>query len=94
MAAYQSGETIRLAATITDSDGEAADPTTAKIAINDPSGTQVVTAVDMVNPEVGSYHYDYLIPNDIGAYNWQVTAVGSAGRITIVKDSFNVELSI
>lgn len=90
---YQVGETIRLTASITNDDG-AADPATVKITVNSPNNSKVVAAQDMENPTVGSYYYDYLIPNNTGKYSWKATATGAGGRITIVKDSFNVDASI
>lgn len=84
----QIGETIRLQVSITDSTSAAADPSTVKISINLPTGIAAVTASDMTKSETGSYYYDYLIPTDLGTYNWNVTAVGLGGRITISKDNF------
>ena len=94
MAARQVGETIRLNAVITDVDGDPGDPVTVKIAINLPDGTEALPATDMVNSAVGSYYYDYLIPSSEGTYSWNITAVGAAGRITIVKDIFSVNPAI
>ena len=91
---HQIGETLRLTATITDIDVEEVNPTTVKISINKPNGTPIITLIAMENPATGSYYYDYLISNDTGVYKWKVTAVGTGGRITIVKDSFVVEKSI
>lgn len=91
---YQAGETIRLEAAITDSAGEPVGPTTVKIAINKPDGTEGVVSSGMTNPDTGSYYYDYLIPDDLGTYNWHVIATGSTGRITICKDMFSVNTEI
>lgn len=91
---YQIGETIRLTATITDINEAAVNPATVKIAINKPRKIVAAVLVDMTNPTVGLYYYDYLIPSDTGVYKWKVTATGSEDRITIVKDSFTVEKSI
>ena len=94
MAAYQVGETIRLIATITDNDDVAVDPIITKISINSPDGEIAVASSDMIKSEIGSYYYDYLIPDDTGTYSWKVTGTGSGGRITIVKNSFSTEISI
>lgn len=90
----QIGETIRLLVTITNVDGDASDPATVKISINLPDGEGSVVAVNMTKSETGSYYYDYLIPSNLGDYNWNVTATGSGGRITIVKDSFSATTAI
>jgi len=93
---YQLGETIRFTATITDSDEAAADPTTVTISIRNPVGTMVVTDQTMTNPSVGSYYYDYttLSAGVEGMYTVEVTATGSAGRVTIELDTFIAEESI
>jgi len=91
---YQTGETIRITATITDEAGAAADPTTTVISIEDPAETMLVTDAAMTQSVSGTYYYDYDIPNTVGSYRAQVTATGSSGRITIVPDRFLVEASI
>lgn len=92
--ANQVGETIRLTATITDVDEEAINPTTVKISINKPDGAQALPATSMVNPSIGSYHYDYLAPSVLGTYAWNVTAIGSGGRVTIAKDMFSIDEAV
>lgn len=94
MTVYQTTETITLKATITDSAGAAADPTTVVISVMKPDGTLDVDGVAMTKDLVGSYHYDYTIPSDIGTYKSQVTATGSAGRTTVEPNRFLVEASI
>lgn len=94
MSVYQVGETIRLNASITNDSETSVDPSTVKIKIKNPDGTEAVASSDMVNPAVGSYYYDYLISDNTGTYNWSVTATGSEGRITIVKDMFSVNSAI
>lgn len=89
---YQVGETIRLKATITNIAGSAVDPTTVVIAINKPDRTAGVGSADMDKEEVGVYFYDFDIPEGTGTYQYNVTAVGSAGRVTIVRDNFKVEI--
>lgn len=88
---YQAGETIRLNASITDVDLAAVDPSTVKISINGPDGVAIIESANMENPAVGSYRYDYLIPGSFGTFRYNVNAVGGAGRITIVKDTFEVD---
>lgn len=90
---YQTGETLRLTATITDSDGVAADPAATVISIEKPDGTLDIDGSAMTKAAVGSYYYDYAIPS-MGTYKAQVTATGSTGRVTIVPDRFLVEASI
>ena len=92
--ADQIGETPRLVATITDVDNDSVDPPIVTISINKPNKVVDVVTVAMTNPAVGSYYYDYLIPDITGTYNWKVTATGSGGRVTIGKTSFTVEKSI
>ena len=89
---YQVGETPRLIATITDLGGVATDPSSVKININKPDGVAAVESASMAKDATGSYYYDYLLPIDVlGTYRYNVTATGSTGRKTIVKDSFLVE---
>lgn len=94
MAAYQTGETIRLKAAITDVNDVVASPTTVKISINKPNGVAAVESADMINPSAGSYYYDYLIPSDEGTYSWKTVATGASSRVTIVKSLFSGEESI
>lgn len=91
---YQAGETIRLTATITNSAGAAADPTTTLISIEKPDGTLAVDGSAMTKSAVGSYYYDYLISSSVGVYTVKLKATGSGGRVTIVPDSFKVEATI
>ena len=90
----QAGETIRLLVAITNNNGIASDPATVNISINLPDGESAVTSVSMTKTGTGSYYYDYLIAANLGVYNWNVTAVGSGGRVTIEKDSFSVNTAI
>ncbi len=91
---YQIGETVRLTATITNSAGAAADPTTTLISIEKPDGTLIVDGAAMTNSAVGSYYYDYLIPASEGVYLVKIKATGSSSRVTIVPDTFKVEATI
>jgi len=94
MITYQTGETVRMTATITDSGGAAADPATTKISVAKPGGTLAVDGVAMTKSATGIYYYNYTIGSDVGTYKVQVKATGSGGRITIVPDVFAVEASI
>ena len=93
--AYQTGETIRLIATITDSAGSAVDPTTVTITIENAPGIKVVDTEDMTKSETGTYYYDYDIPginiSETGTYTYRVKATGSSNRVSIAKDSFLVD---
>lgn len=91
---YQVGETLRLNAVITDSNGNLYDPSSVKIKINKPGGTEALPLSNMMELSKGSYYYDYLIPNNLGTYKWSVTTTGFSGRITIVKNMFNVDAAI
>ena len=91
---YQVGETIRLTAAVTNIAGSAVDPVTMKIAINKPNGVVAGSAINMEKEETGVYCYDYLIPDNTGVYRYKTTAVGADDRITIVKDTFSVEIPI
>lgn len=98
MTTYQLGETVRVTATITDSDGNAADPLTVKVSIETPAGSLAVDATTMTKAATGSYYYDYTIPAATagipGKYNYKVTATGTSSRVTIVKSNFRAEASI
>lgn len=93
MTTYQVGETVRITATITDSDGSAADPTTTTIKIVDPAGTTKVDDSAMTNPSTGTFYYDYTIPSasNEGKWTYNVTGTGASARVTIVKSSFDVD---
>ncbi len=90
---YQEGETIRITAAITDSEGDPAEPTAIVISIEKPDGTLSVNGAAM-SGSAGAYHYDYLIPSDEGVYLVKVKATGTGGRITIKPDDFKVEATI
>jgi len=90
----QVGETVRLLVSIADLAGTPVDPTTVKVAINDPDGEEAVADTDMTKSETGEYYYDYLIPNATGNFTWNATATGSGGRVTIGKKTFPVEAAL
>ena len=94
MTVYQSGETIRIAATIADIDGDAAVPTTVTISIKKPDGTMDITDATMTTDVEGTYYYDYVIPSDVTLYRNEIKATGSGGRVTIEHGNFLVESAI
>lgn len=87
MKIYQAGETARLEAIITDSNGDKSDPATIKITIEELDRTAVVTSVSMTKDVTGEYYYDHTC-GAAGEYRYNVIAVGAGGRVTIVKDRF------
>ena len=94
MTLYQPEETLRISAEIVDSDGDASDPPTVTISIGKPDGSLDVTDAAMTKSAIGSYYYDYTIASSVGTYHSAVTATGSAGRITIEPDNFDVAAAI
>lgn len=94
MTTHQPGESLRIKATIVDTDGDAADPTTVVISIGKPDGSLDVTDAAMTKSATGSYRYDYTIASNEGLYHSAVKATGSAGRITIEPGNFNVAKAI
>ena len=90
MTDHHAGETVRITATIVDTAGSAADPTTVVASVAKPDGTAGVTDQAMTKSAVGSYYYDYTAPTDAGIYTASVKATGSGGRITIEPDTFGV----
>lgn len=92
---YQAGETARLQAAITDINGADATPAAIRITIEKPNGVVVIDDVDMQTEVVAVYYYDYLLPVGLlGEYKYSVKAIGGDGRITISRDSFDVEAAI
>ena len=93
---FQTGETVRLSAAITDSAGAAVDPTAVVISVAKPDGTLAVTDAAMTNDPAatGAYYYDYTISASTGTYKVQIKATGSGGRITITNSLFTAEAAI
>jgi hypothetical protein len=94
MTTYQTGESLRIAAEIVDTDDVAVDPTTVVISIGKPDRSLDITEAAMTKSETGSYYYDYTIASDTGVYYIAVKATGSAGRITIEPGTFDVAAAI
>lgn len=90
MTVHQPGETLRITATIADTDGVAADPVSVVISIAKPDRSLDITEAAMTKAATGSYYYDYSIASDEGVYGIAVKATGNASRVTIEPDTFNV----
>lgn len=90
---YQIGENIKISATITDTDGDAAVPTSVAISIQKPDGTLIVDEVAMSSDVAGTYFYDYVVDSE-RVYRVSIKATGAEGRVTIEPDRFVVEAAI
>lgn len=89
MKIYQEGEHARLGAIVTNASGSYVDPVTIKITIEKLDGTSVATDIDMTQSATGVYYYDHVIGAP-GVYRYNVVAVGTGGRTTIVKSRITV----
>lgn len=85
MADINTGDTVRLSASFTDSAGASADPTTVvlRLSVNGDESSLTYGASAIVKPGVGSYYYDYVVPTAESfyeiIYRWEGTgAVTSA----------------
>ena len=98
MTTYQLGETVRLTATVTDSDGAASDPTSITISIRKPDKAMGITKQAMTKSTTGVYKYNYTIAAEEngleGTYNVRVTATGAEALVSIETSSFDAEVSI
>lgn len=98
MTTYQLGETIKFTATITDTAGDAADPTTTTISIRSPDRAMAVTDQAMTKAATGLYTYKYTIPAEPdgieGTYTVKVETTGSESDVTIEPAEFKAEASI
>lgn len=70
-----------------------ADPTTATLEVEDPSGVTVATVDldDLVRTGVGAYEYTYTIPGPAGRWHYRATA--TAGLTAVGEGSFHVRRS-
>lgn len=70
MADINTGDTVRLAASFTNSAGAAADPTTVvlTLSVNGVESSLTYGASAIVKDSVGEYHYDYVVPTDLSFY--------------------------
>lgn len=92
---YYQGETITLKATVKDTDRALANPTTSiTVTVKDPAGTTKVDAQAMTNDSTGKYHYDYAIPSDATAGEWDVEVTASSGKPSIERHAFTVEAKL
>ena len=87
---YVLNEDARLPATIKNIAAALADPTTVEIEITNPDGTQAQAPTAMTNLSTGEYVHFHRVTN-VGTYTYEVTATGSAGKITIERDTFIVK---
>lgn len=94
MEIHQVGESVQIIATITDTDGVSAIPSSVVISIKKPDGTLIVDEIAMSSGVAGTYFYDYNIPDDVRVYRVSVKATGATGRATIEPDRFVVEEAI
>jgi len=90
---FNAGETVICLVEIRNLGSALVDPATSmKISIVGSHGDEEVLDQNMVKDSTGKYHYDYQIPSTglSGKYNVAYTATDGT-RITILKESFNVE---
>ena len=94
METHQVGESVKIIATIVDTDDVAATPSAVVISIKKPDGTMAATDAAMSSDVVGTYYYDYTVADDTRVYRVSIKATGSGGRVTIELDRFVVEEAI
>ncbi|MCK5432482.1 MAG: hypothetical protein KAJ03_07040 [Gammaproteobacteria bacterium] len=90
---YVLNEDARLTASIKDVAAALADPTTVEIEITNPDGTEAQAATAMTNLSTGEYVYFHTLLSaaQVGKYTYEVIATGSAGKVTIERDTFIVK---
>lgn len=92
------GESPKFTATVKDEYGQLVDPTIMTISIRKSNREMAVTDEAMTRESIGIYTYIYTIPAEIdgvaGTYRLKVEGTGSANRVTIEPDTFDVEVSI
>lgn len=95
MIEYKQGETVVIREVCRDSDGDLADPSTAKITVEDYSGQTVVDDQTMTNTGsvVGKYHYNYTISATAVTGKYEYEAVFTDASSLVAKDcgEFQVE---
>lgn len=83
--AYDLGDVRRLAVAITDSAGDAADPTGLTFTLQPPDGVTVTyvygTDAELVKDSVGNYHVDITLAQ-AGRHAYKFTATGANGQMT------------
>jgi hypothetical protein len=88
MATYLAGQTVRLAADVTDDDGDPVDPATCSITITLPDNSTVTGVIgDFTHAGTGVYRYDY-VPTAAGTYDWRIVSTVPADAF---EGSFDVE---
>lgn len=75
MSSYLEGNIVKLTASFTDEDGDAADPTTVVLKIRKPDGT-LEEDITPTNDAVGSYSYTYT-PATVGKYYYRFEGTGA-----------------
>lgn len=78
--AYDVGDVVTLAATFTDPDGTAADPTTVTVSIQEPDGTESTPAA--VQDSTGVYHYDLTLS---ASGRWRARIAGTGAIVAAAE---------
>ena len=96
MAAYEKGQSVKLAFSFTDAAGAAANPTTVTCTVEEPDGTETAytnaTTPAITNPATGSYQI-ILAPDQSGMHSYR--AVGTTGTtVAVVEGQFSVLTSV
>lgn len=90
---FDIGETVICSCEVRDDAGILKDPDTSiNIAINRSKPLlEIISSIAMTKDSTGKYHYEFASAgNSVGEYEAIYTAT-DAGRITIQKESFNLE---
>lgn len=84
------GTTVRILDSITDVDDVALVPTTLKISITGPDGTDVVNSADMQSTTtVGTYAYNYTCVG-AGDHVYRITATDANGNVSVTRGILEV----
>jgi len=87
---FQVGESPRFTDTVTDIDGNLADPSVIVISIRKPDGTLSVDAQVPIKSSTGVYYYDHTIAAQVGIHMGHFKCTGSGGMVSIHPFKFNV----
>ena len=90
------GATVGIRAYIYDDDDALADPTSAKVTITDPDGTDQVSAEDMTKNDTGVYDYFYKTDSDTATGSWSgevvvVDGEGEEAKTSIATFGFRIK---
>lgn len=87
MADINTGDTVRLAASFTNSAGAAGDPDSVilTLSVNGTESELAHGASAIVKDSVGEYHYDYVVPTDLSFYEIIYRWAG-VGNITSAQE--------